>query len=356
MRRRTFLQTLSAMPAFAAVDSELDFSKLIQPVPLRAKFIDERYYIWCGAPVRSDDGGYHLYYSRWPREYGHYAWVTKSEIAHAVAEHPLGPYHHRDVVMPARGATYWDGLCTHNPNIVRIGRQYCLFYMGNTGDGRIIPDLNYSHRNNQRIGVALADHPNGPWKRFDHPVLDANPEPGSFDSLMVSNPAAAAMPGGGVLLVYKGVINDGTPHGRRVRHGVATATSPAGPYKRHPGYIFEANDGSREWMVAEDPYLWHGGDRYWAITRDVVGKFSGSPGGLALFESADGFDWKWAKHPKVLDNWFQWADGTRTNTRIERPALLFDGGKPVALFGAVDVSSKDKPRNHAFNIHIPLAV
>ncbi len=355
MNRRIFLSTLAAAAtsARAANEDDLDFSQLIQPVPLDAKFIDERYYIWCGAPIQSDDGRYHLFYSRWPRELGHNAWVTRSEIAHAVSDRPLGPYRHRDVALPARSPEFWDGACTHNPNIIRVGKQYCLFYMGNTGDGKLMKELNYSHRNHQRIGVAIADRPEGPWQRFDHPALDANPEKGSFDSLMVSNPGAAPRPEGGVLLVYKGVIDDGSPHGGRVRYGVATSKTAAGPYVRHPGTIFEANDGGKEWMLAEDPYIWRGKDRYWAITRDVVGRFSGSNGGLALFESRDGFDWQPARHPKVLDNYFTWADGTRSGTKVERPALLFEKGVPIALFGAVD-APKNGVRDHAFNVHIPL--
>jgi hypothetical protein len=353
MKRRSLLQLMAAAPVLAASEDDLEFSAMVQPVRRAAVLRDENYYIWCGAPIRSDDGRYHLYYSRWPRALAHNAWVTSSEIAHAVSDRPLGPYRHRDVVFAARGKNYWDGLCTHNPNIFRYGKQYCLFYMGNTGDGKLMKELNYSHRNNQRIGIAIADRPEGPWKRFDRPALDANPVKGSFDSLMTSNPAGCARPEGGVLLVYKGVIDDGSPRGGRVRYGAATAPTPEGPYTRHPGNIFEAGDSEKVWMLAEDPYIWRGKDRYWAITRDVVGRFSGANGGLALFQSRDGFDWQAAAHPKVLGNGFVWEDGAKSGNKVERPALLFEKGKAIALFGAVDVI-KDKARDHSFNVHIPL--
>lgn len=350
MLRRNFLS--AAAGALAPV-SELDLFSMIRPVPRSAVLRDERYYIWCGAPIRSDDGRYHLYYSRWPRELGHNAWVTHSEIAHAVSDRPLGPYKHRDVALPARGKQYWDGHCTHNPNIIRAGRQYCLFYMGNTGDGNPTRQLNMLHRNHQRIGVAVSDSPNGPWQRLDQPAVDANPDKSAFDSLMTSNPGAVPRPGGGVLIVYKGVIDNGTTRGGRVRYGVATAANVLGPYTRHPGTIFEAKDGGKEWMLAEDPYAWYGKARYYAITRDVVGRFSGAAGGLALFESRDGFDWRPAAQPKVLGNDFEWEDGTRSGSKLERPALLFEDGVPVALFGALDLL-KDGVRDHACNVHIPL--
>jgi len=355
LHRRAFIRAASGIfagTAFAA-DDGLDLSRMVRPAPRSAVFRDERYFIWCGAPIRSDDGQYHLYYSRWPRELGHNAWVTHSEIAHAVADRPLGPYKHRDVALPARGRQHWDGLCTHNPNIIRSGAQYCLFYMGNTGDGKAMRELNYTHRNNQRIGVAVSTNPDGPWKRQDHPAIDANPDKSAFDSLMTSNPGATPRPGGGFLVVYKGVIDDGTPRGGRVRYGVATADKVTGPYQRHAGTIFEAKDGGKEWMLAEDPYAWYGKDRYYAITRDVIGRFTGAEGGLALFESPDGFDWRPAGHPRVLGGDFEWDDRTRSGMRLERPALLFDRGKPVALFGAFDVR-RDGVRDHAFNVHVPL--
>src|SRR4051812_42599335 len=62
----------------------LDLHSMIEPVPESAKLVDPDYYIWCGAMVQASDGKYHLYYSRWRRELGFAAWVTHSEVAHAV--------------------------------------------------------------------------------------------------------------------------------------------------------------------------------------------------------------------------------------------------------------------------------
>jgi hypothetical protein len=49
--------------------------------------------------VEDDRGGWHLFYSRWPRKLGHNAWVTHSEIAHATGPTPLGPWQHRDAIL-----------------------------------------------------------------------------------------------------------------------------------------------------------------------------------------------------------------------------------------------------------------
>jgi hypothetical protein len=46
-------------------------------------------------------------------------------------------------------------------------------------------------------------------------------------------------------------------------------------------------------MVAEDPFIWYDKklDKYYAVTRDVVGQFTGDVGGLALLQSDDAINW-----------------------------------------------------------------
>jgi len=339
----------------AASATELDLGTLVQPVPLDARFSHPDYFIWCGAPTKGADGKYHLYYSRWPVSKGFApGWALWSEIAYAVAETPLGPYRHVNVALPARGREFWDGTTTHNPSILQKDGKFYLFYMGNTGDGKSYP----LHRNNQRIGVAVADKPEGPWNRCDKPIVDVSADKTAFDSLCVTNPAAAVRPDGGMLLIYKAVeYVEGKAMGGKVRYGAAVADKPEGPYVKTPGRIFESEDADagKHWMLAEDPFIWFSrayGNRYYAVARDVVGKFTRVSGGIALFQSEDGLHWKPAAQPKVLENRFRWADGTLSDYKIERPALLLDGETPVALFGATDGYLVNN--RISCNVHIPL--
>lgn len=337
--------------AAAAHAEELDLGALVHPVPMEARFAEPGFFVWCGAPTKGADGKYHLYYSRWPVEKGFApGWALWSEIAYAVADKPLGPYKHVNVALPARGREFWDGTTTHNPNILQKDGKFYLFYMGNTGDGKSYP----MHRNNQRIGVAVADKPEGPWKRFDKPIVDVSADKKAFDSLCVTNPGATERPDGGILLIYKAVeYVEGKPMGGKVRYGAAKADKPEGPYTKVPGRIFESDDADagKHWMLAEDPFIWCD-KRYYAVARDVVGKFTGSAGGIALFQSDDGLHWKPAARPKVLDSRYKWADGSMSITQLERPALLFDGKTPIALFGAAD--GYKKAGRISSNVHIPL--
>ena len=317
---------------------------MIQPVPLTAKWADPEYNIWCGSAVKGDDGRFHLFYSRWPRKLGHAAWVTHSEVSHAVSNSPFGPWQHHDIALPARGSNYWDGSCTHNPTVLHAGAKYYLYYMGNCGDGKVEYPLNWTHRNHQRIGVAVADSPNGPWLRFDQPIVDVAPDADAPDALAVSNPAVALRPEGGVLMVYKAIgKKKALPFGGPVVHLVATSDNPTGPFIKHSGEVFGAKGVM---FAAEDPFIWRGPDRYWAIVKDNAGHFTGRGYSRALRESRDGFDWALARHPLVAVPEITWADGrTQKLDALERPQLLFENGQPVALFCA---SADRKGRDGSF--------
>jgi hypothetical protein len=54
----------------------------------------------------------------------------------------------------------------------------------------------------------------------------------------------------------------------------------------------------------------------------------------------------------VIDSRYKWADGSLSITQLERPALLFDGRTPIALFGAAD--GYKKTGRISSNVHIPL--
>ena len=68
-------------------------------------------------------------------------------------------------------------------------------------------------------------------------------------------------------------------------------------------------------FAAEDPFIWRGTDRYWAVVKDNAGHFTKRGYSLALWESADGLDWKLAKHPLVATPEMTWADGRQAETR-----------------------------------------
>lgn len=337
-----------------AKDMKIEFGAVAKSSVFRSETMS----IWGGSLVKDDNGTYHLFYSRWPKKLG-WAWVTDSEIAHAVADSPFGPFEFEDVALPRRGKNHWDGWCTHNPTVHKFGSKYYLYYMGNTGDGEIVGSpgkqkLNWYHRNQQRIGVAVADHPNGPWKRMDQPVVDIGGDKNDIDALMTSNPSVCQRPDGGILVVYKAVgKKHPLPQGGPVVHGVAMSDHPTGPFKKKtdPVFVFEG-----ERFPAEDPYIWYQDGKYRAIVKRIEHVNKKRLFSLVHFDSIDGIDWKPGKYHLISKRQIQWEDGVvETFDHLERPQVYVEDGVPVALLCAADRIDENNVRQ-SFNIQIPLKI
>jgi len=204
--------------------------------------------------------------------------------------------------------------------------------MGNRGNGEW-----WDHRNHQRIGVAVAAAPEGPWQRLDHPVLDVSP--GHWDSLMVSNPTVTDTPDGRYLMIYKGVEEGPAPFGGRVLHGAAWADSPTGPFEKHPEPLF---DESGVKFGFEDPFIWREDDGYFCIIKDMCGHISHSgESSLVLMHSSDGIHWEKSEPCQVQGRKVKWDDGmTRSYDRIERPSVFWD-----AESGALSLLAAVKPES-----------
>jgi hypothetical protein len=321
-------------------------------------FISEEFSHWGGSVVEGDDGQYHMFYSRWPKKLG-WSWVVDSEIAHAVSKNPFGPFEFKDVALPRRGREHWDGWCTHNPTVHKFGNKYYLYHMGNTGDGVLtgVPGkhkLNWGHRNNQRIGVAIADSPNGPWTRHDKPLIDVGSSDQAIDSLMTSNPSICQGPDGRFLMVYKGVGKEfPLPNGGPVVHCIATSDSPTGPFVKHNKPIFTF-EGER--FPAEDPYIWYQAGKFRAIVKRIKHVKKKRVFSLVHYDSVDGFDWQPAKHHEITERKITWEDGTVEQfDHLERPQVLIENGKPIALYCAADNYDENRVRQ-SFNMQIPLNV
>jgi len=58
------------------------------------------YYVWDCSVIKLG-GKYHMFSSRWKKEYGFgWNWLFNSEIIHSVSDTPEGPYQFQNVVLP----------------------------------------------------------------------------------------------------------------------------------------------------------------------------------------------------------------------------------------------------------------
>jgi hypothetical protein len=370
MKRRNFINKslltatgLTLLPpvfGYNRAANSVAFIDRILPAPKNGGYQDPDYWVWGSSVIKGEDGKYHMFASRWLKKLGFGKWVTNSEVVHAVADTPIGPYKTLEVVLPVRGKEYWDGMCTHNPRVVKYGDKFLLYYFGNTYNFRQPTVENTAldredRRNawmNKRIGVAISNSVYGPWKRLDKPVIE--PRPGKWDSSITSNPAPVVNEKTGeILLMYKSSSKGMEPP---LLLGVSKATNPEGPYERlseEPIFRFETPGNNR--IDVEDPYIWWTGTQYEAIIKDRSGEICGTDGGGIHAWSKDGVKWQLFEKFKAYTRDVLWDDGTTTHqNHFERPFLLIEDGVPTHLFAATGTGPKPWSFDKTWNMVIPL--
>ena len=320
------------------------------------------YWVWGSSVVKAEDGKYHMFASRWPKYIPfHPGWMVASEIVRATSDKPEGPYTFQEVVLEARGAQYWDGKSTHNPKIIKYKDNYILYYMGSTHPFEDLNpenikdfDLKSKHcivgRWRKRIGIAVSKNINGPWKRYDKPILDV--EPGSFYSYLTSNPAPLIKENGEVILIFKGRAYKEDRHGP-MNVGVARAKSFEGPYSVVGDEPFFSKD---KFGVVEDPHLWSDKNGYHMLAKDHKGSITGEHGAGFLAHSNDAISWELDKNVKAYSKLIQWDNGEDIKMgQLERPFVLVENGMPSHIFFAtMDGPGGFENASKSWNMVIPL--
>ncbi|WP_305768052.1 glycoside hydrolase family protein [Candidatus Epulonipiscium viviparus] len=330
------------------ISIESDFCKSLTGV---TRILETPYYrVWGCAPIWGEDGKVHVYYSRWIHKYAKpIGWLISCEIAHAVGDSPEGPFTFVDVALEGRGGDNWDSWSIHNPSVYKIGDQFVLLYMGTDGSKLGIErdeflaqsqeDQDKMHQKliaSQRVGMAIADSANGPWRRVSdaRPMVEAGPE-GEWDDGCTTNPAFVATPEGKFYLYYKALDSAVV---RNRRYGVAIADELEGPYVKYEGNPVIDFSCYGPAIQCEDAYMWIEDGIYKSVMRGM-GVFGNAEDGVYV-SSADGLNWTtdypevafWKSSvyfPEEAEPLFRPLKG-----RFERPQILFNPktGKPDYLY------------------------
>lgn len=300
------------------------------------------YWVWGSSVIKAEDGRYHMFVSRWPKQWPfHPGWITDSEIVRATSDHPLGPFQFEEVVLGKRGSEYWDGQMAHNPRIVKYKGQYLLFYTGSTSPfpppepGEKLDNASYRTviaRSNKRTGVAVADSIYGPWRRFDRPLLPT--KPGTFYSFLTSNTTPVINPDDSLYLMFKSRRYEGCKHSQ-MYIGAASSPNLECEFKVltddpiiGPGCSLDE---------VEDQFVWRESDGRWVLmAKDMTGSLCGEEGAGIIAVSADGLHWQLDSKPKAYSKTVVYADGSECKfNKRERPFVLFEDGRPRWLYTAV---------------------
>jgi hypothetical protein len=164
----------------------------------------------------------------------YYAWYTKGKVAHgydATVWYATSTDGHKwtekgeTLARGPKGA--WDEQSAFTPNILVAGGKYWLFYTGVpkpfVGNGNKVTKT--------AIGAAVADSPDGPWRKLNtNPVLRTSEDPNAYDSMRVDD-ACLIVRDGKCWLYYKGRKWD--DDWKNTKMGVAIGEHPAGPYIKY---------------------------------------------------------------------------------------------------------------------------
>ena len=315
-----------------------------QPVTKENIFQTEGYYNWGGSILKDPQGMFHLFYSRWKKEYSFSGWLLFSEIAHAVSDQPTGPWQHQETVMKGRGGNGWDAITAHNPKVKYFEGKYYLYYIatrhpnGPLSDDKLkeIAITGGKHpdwkplREAQRTGVAVASSLTGPWERSDEPLL----EPSGPITTLVVNPAITQGGDGRYYLIVKG---DKPNETRFIRNqAMAVGDHPDGPFEIQPKAVIDDLD-------TEDMSLWF--DEKEHIFHGVfhAHQFIGH------VQSKNGLAWEKGKPFVITPKKIMLQDGsTLVPDRMERPFIYEEKGEPKVLSVAV------KKGDESFLVMMPI--
>ncbi len=307
-------------------------------------FKTEGYYNWCSSIIKGDDKLYHLFYSRWKKDYKFTGWLTHSEVAHAVSENPAGPWVFKETVLQGRGKGHWDAITAHNPKIKHFDGKYYLYYCStNLGEKEYTGEelvetafTGYSHPNwkilrpNQRTGVAVSGSINGPWERMDQPLI----EPSGPITTLTVNPAIDKGKDGKYYLIVKG---DKPNETRFIRNqAIAVSESPTGPFEIQPKPVID-------YLDTEDVSMWY--DR----KRDYYYGVFHAHTFIGMVSSYDGINWKKATEYVLMPKAIVKKNGDVIKPdRLERPFVYTEDNEPRTVSLAV------KKDDESYIVFIPV--
>ena len=321
----------------------LFFKDRLMPLSEDNIFKTAGYYNWGASIIKGDDGKYHLFYARWEKRLTFSAWLTDSEVAHAVSDNPAGPWVYKETALKGRGGKHWDATTAHNPKIKKFNGKYYLYYISTHIDNNP-SDLHQSEmerlgfsdieramlRTNQRAGVAVSESLDGPWIRQDKPLI----EPAGPIINLTVNPAITQGKDGKYYLVVKG---DKPNEKRFLRdQAIAISDSPDGPFEIQPDPVID-------YLDTEDMSIWYDKNRDYFYGVFHAHSFVG------MVSSHDGLNWKKATEYALKQKKLELTDGSFiVPDHMERPFIFTENGEPSVLTMAV------KKGDDSYTVFVPV--
>ena len=282
---------------------------------------------WDGRIVKSDNGLYHMYASRWDQKMSHSnGWHEGSKGIHAVSKNIMGPYVDNGLIYPN-----WKEGMGHNVIGLRMHDGRYAVVTSEITEGEVF----------------VSDSPNGPFELLGKIQVDINGFNEGLARYQNKNQASY-----GHMANVKILLR---PDGDYMI--IARSTAPMlskngilGPYKIMGDRIYKKYPELPQ-TKNEDPTIWYSGGMYHIVYNHWPSKTSHH------FSSIDGInDWKYRgiAFKKDESKIFKYTDGTLNDWQfIERPTAYVENGHVTHfIFSVIDVhKGRDRGNdNHASKI------
>lgn len=263
---------------------------------------------WDGQIIKSPDGKYHLFASRWNQARGHGGWLG-SQAVHAVSDNLIGPYVDKGLCWPGN-----QGGKGHNVTALVLpdGRYAVVISETRPGTVFVSPSLD------------------GPWEELGLIQVATN----EFSKLgRMSNTSIMVRPDGDFEIV---------PRSGAV---LISTNGVLGPYVVQGPSIYPGIEGmpQHDRQNLEDPAVWYGGGLYHITVNNWSDRKA------YHLTSADGIH-NWTFRGLAYDpakEFVRYTDGTVNHwTKLERPGIYIENGHIAAVtLAVIDVEKEQEHGN-----------
>jgi len=210
----------------------------------------------------------------------------------------------------------WDSSVVEAADLIKDHHKYYLYYHAVGGGG------------SYQLGVAIADHPLGPWKKYEgNPILEVGPE-GSWDDMHVACAYIIKEKADKFYMWYSGKGSGRDKElGRNVWDiGLATASSPVGPWKK-----VEQNPIMKDFGYVGGVVKHPTDKQYYLYVAHVIGSTGPdySPMALAIANKPEGPYDQYEGNPILKEgSWGSWDDGGFSEAEV-----YYQGGAFHMFYG-----------------------
>lgn len=308
---KTFIDYFQPTPIVGSLRSDVWGAPEVSPRDPKNGLEDQTMTQWCywdGQIIKSKDGKYHLFASRWNQAFGHDGWWD-SKAVHAVSDNLFGPYLDKGLCWP----TNQDGR-GHNVTALVLP------------DGRYAVVISETRPGEVFVSQSL----DGPWESLGKIEVAAN-EFSEFGRM--SNTSIMVRPDGHFQIVPRsGAI-------------LISKNGVLGPYVVQGPGIYSKIAGLPQTDLGnfEDPVIWFSGGLYHIVVNNW------SQRKAYHLTSVDGInDWKFrglAYDPRT--DFVRYTDGTVNHwNKLERPGVFIENGHVTALTLSVINVEKDQEKGN----------